>query len=38
MRELVPGDQGVLVQYVQLALARAGYPVNIDGIFGGEDV
>ncbi len=34
MRELVPGDQGVLVQYVQLALARAGYPVNIDGIFG----
>ncbi|MDE7312301.1 MAG: LysM peptidoglycan-binding domain-containing protein [Eubacterium sp.] len=34
MRELVPGDQGVLVQYVQLALRRAGYPVKIDGIFG----
>lgn len=34
MRELVPGDRGVLVQYVQLALARAGYPVKTDGIFG----
>ena len=34
MRELVPGDRGVPVQYVQLALARAGYPVKTDGIFG----
>lgn len=34
MRDLVPGDRGVLVQYAQLALARAGYPVKTDGIFG----
>ncbi len=34
MRDLVPGDRGVLVQYVQLALLRAGFPVTIDGIFG----
>lgn len=34
MRELVPGDEGVLVQYMQLALTRAGNPVKIDGIFG----
>lgn len=34
MRELVPGDRGVLVQYVQLALSRAGFPAETDGIFG----
>lgn len=34
MKELHPGDRGTLVQYVQLALARAGYPTKIDGIFG----
>jgi len=34
MRELYPGEKGVLVQYVQLALARAGYPVKTDGILG----
>ena len=34
MKELFPGDRGVLVQYVQLALSRAGFPVAIDGIFG----
>lgn len=34
MRELYPGEKGVLVQYVQLALTRAGYPVQTDGIFG----
>lgn len=34
MRELVPGDRGALVQYLQLALTRAGYPVTIDGLFG----
>lgn len=34
MKELYPGDQGTLVQYVQLALTRAGYPVKIDGAFG----
>lgn len=28
------GSQGILVQYVQLALTRAGYPTQIDGIFG----
>lgn len=34
MKELFPGDRGVLVQYMQLALSRAGFPVAIDGIFG----
>ncbi len=34
MKELKPGDRGTLVQYVQLALTRAGYPTRIDGIFG----
>lgn len=34
MKELHPGDKGTLVQYVQLALTRAGYPVGIDGSFG----
>ena len=28
------GDQGVWVQYLQLALQRAGYRVRIDGILG----
>lgn len=36
MRTLYPGERGVLVQYVQLALVRAGYTVRIDGIFGDE--
>ncbi len=34
MKALYPGDEGVLVQYVQLALKRAGYPLETDGIFG----
>ncbi len=34
MKELKQGDRGALVQYVQLALTRAGYPVDVDGIFG----
>lgn len=34
MKELYPGERGVLVQYVQLALVRAGFPVKIDGVFG----
>lgn len=34
MKQLFPGDKGVFVQYVQLALSRAGFPVAIDGIFG----
>ena len=34
MKELYPGDRGTLVQYVQLALTRAGHPAVIDGIFG----
>lgn len=34
MKELYPGNRGTLVQYVQLALTRAGHPTNIDGIFG----
>lgn len=34
MRELYPGDQGILVRYVQLALQRAGYEITIDGDFG----
>ncbi len=34
MKELNQGDRGTLVQYAQLALTRAGYPVTIDGIFG----
>lgn len=36
MKELKPGDRGTLVQYAQLALTRAGYPTNTDGIFGEE--
>lgn len=34
MRELEKGDQGVWVEYVQLALSRAGFPVRIDGRLG----
>lgn len=34
MKELHPGDTGTLVQYVQLALTRAGHPAKIDGKFG----
>jgi g-D-glutamyl-meso-diaminopimelate peptidase len=34
MRYLFPGDRGTLVEYLQLALQRAGYPLRIDGIFG----
>lgn len=36
MKALYPGDKGTLVQYVQLALTRAGYPAKMDGIFGSE--
>ena len=34
MKELYPGDQGILVQYLQLALRRAGARLALDGIFG----
>lgn len=34
MRKLYPGDQGILVSYVQLALKRAGYDITTDGVFG----
>lgn len=34
MRVLVQGDRGTLVKYLQLALTRAGYRTEIDGIFG----
>lgn len=34
MRDLFPGDRNVWVQYMQLALTRAGYPAKIDGDFG----
>ena len=30
MRNIYLGDRGVLVQYLQLALTRAGYPVELD--------
>lgn len=36
MNYLFPGDRGTQVEYLQLALQRAGYPVKIDGIFGRE--
>ena len=36
MRNLNAGDEGTLVQYLQLALNRAGYPNKIDGVFGDE--
>lgn len=34
MKTINPGDQGILVQYLQLALTRAGYPTPVDGTFG----
>ena len=34
MKNIYIGDMGVYVQYMQLALNRAGYPVLIDGRFG----
>ena len=34
MKELYPGDQGLMVRYLQLALNRAGQKLSIDGIFG----
>ena len=34
MKKLYPGEQGVFVQYLQLALQRAGASIVIDGIFG----
>ena len=34
MRHLYEGDRGTLVYYLQLALRRAGYPLELDGIFG----
>lgn len=36
MKILYLGDRGVQVQYLQLALSRAGYPVALDGIFGND--
>lgn len=34
MKTIIPGDRGILVQYLQLALTRAGYVTRTDGIFG----
>lgn len=34
MKNIYIGDSGVIVQYMQLALDRAGYPVVLDGRFG----
>jgi len=34
MKEIYPGDVGTYVKYLQLALARAGLSIKIDGIFG----
>lgn len=34
MRNLYLGDRNVFVQYLQLALTRAGFPTEIDGEFG----
>ncbi len=36
MKILYPGDMGIWVQYLQLALSRAGCPITVDGIFGEE--
>lgn len=36
MRNIYVGDVGVAVEYLQLALRRAGYPVMVDGQFGRE--
>lgn len=38
MKELYPGDQGIWVQYLQLALQRAGQQVMLDGIFECKDL
>ena len=35
MQFLIQGDRGVWVEYLQLALTRAGHPTRIDGIFWG---
>lgn len=34
MRTLKLGDRGLLVRYLQLALSRAGFATDLDGIFG----
>lgn len=34
MKTIIPGEEGVLVQYLQLALTRAGYVTQINGVFG----
>ena len=34
MKTIRPGERGILVQYLQLALTRAGYVTRPDGIFG----
>ncbi len=34
MRELYPGDEGIWVRYLQLALKRAGQEMVLDGVFG----
>ncbi len=34
MKTIIPGEEGILVQYLQLALTRAGYVVQTDGKFG----
>lgn len=34
MRELNPGNEGILVRYLQLALKRAGQDIQVDGVFG----
>ena len=36
MKNLYEGDRGIFVQYVQLALNRAGAKLAIDGIFGAD--
>ena len=34
MRNIYVGDVGVAVEYLQLALRRAGFPIEVDGRFG----
>lgn len=34
MRTLYYGDRGIRVAYLQTALSKAGFPLNLDGIFG----
>lgn len=36
MKYLYQGDRGILVEYLQLALIRAGYPIVLDGIMGNQ--